>query len=319
MRQAVAALCADGILPEKGLVEIDSKTRHGPSLRWERGRRCTLDAAYLPAPENMVVGALSRSSVSLDSLSVVLDESSADLEVGGDLLGLMLRATFVKIENCSAIPVLSGLAELTARAGAAAPPEGRGLILIEKSFPGSRGVPRVDVWGTRADICVLDRSLSAFPDLCGLLCLTFGVDDFTVNTEGLTDRSPLAATLSSLPIRSLTVGGRDSWAAGVIHPGPGPLRTLIFTSRPGDMDGLARLLGPNESIVTLNPGQTAIPLAVDPINFRLLSGSTLSARNRKMRRALSSLLSALPALNTEDIPSEIGFAIRRVQARTSKN
>jgi hypothetical protein len=104
-----------------------------------------------------------------------------------------------------------------------------------------------------------------------------------------------------------------SWAADVIRPGPGPLRTLKF--RGHSFERVAELLGPNESLAAIEtPYHT--PLDVDPMNFRLLRGSLLSERNMGLRRSLASLISALDSAE-EDISSEVGFAIRRAQARAA--
>jgi hypothetical protein len=162
------------------------------------------------------------------------------------------------------------------------------------------------------------------PNVCAILCHAYGVVDLTGHLQrdrqSSVDLSPLAAALSNLAIRSLAVDDRidPGWAVDVVRPGPGPLRTLKFCHGNVSVTSrlhLQRLLGPNESLVTvLGAG---VHLVVDPRNFRLLRGSILTDRNKRMRRALASLLSALPGLNTEDIPSEIGLAIRRVQARTT--
>lgn len=75
---------------------------------------------------------------------------------------------------------------------------------------------------------------------------------------------------------------------------------------------LAARLGPNESVVELTLADGNVLDSVNPVNFRLLSGTTLAERNIAMRSTLASLLLSL---ETTDIPSQIGFAIRRAQAR----
>lgn len=73
-------------------------------------------------------------------------------------------------------------------------------------------------------------------------------------------------------------------------------------------------MGPNESIVALwFHWRNQEILEVDPNNFRLLSSSTFSQRNKANREKLASLLSALDI--NQDIPPEVGVAIRRAQVR----
>jgi hypothetical protein len=176
---------------------------------------------------------------------------------------------------------------------------------------------------TQGGTVVIDELAS----LITTLCHDFGVDDLTLHVN---DRNApatlvsLAESIASLPLRALAVqntnrlhaNGSD-WVINVVRPGPGPLQRLSLPRGLSSFEAhmqLAVRLGPNESLVKLSLESGDVLKNVSPINFRLLSGTTLAKRNRAMRRTLASLLSGL-ALGTASIPSEVGFAIRRAQAR----
>ncbi len=177
-------------------------------------------------------------------------------------------------------------------------------------------------WGK---VCVTqDSSLTTLSPLVATLCYECGVTNLHLDISEAVHPSEellarLAGTISGLPLASLTVSGHHSdWAVDVVRPGPGPLRELTFAD-----DGLpshaarqrlAALLGPNESIVALwFHWRNQEILEVDPNNFRLLSSSTFSQRNKVNREKLASLLSALDI--NQEIPPEVGVAIRRAQVR----
>jgi hypothetical protein len=279
-------------------------------FRWERDARSLYATLLPPSTMDKVAGLLSRSSVALNSMCLA-SVNPDDLEVGSQLLRVMCCVPSIKVECCDILAVLSGLKE-TARSAV----DSRLVdATLELSGPSHNSVVRR---GAHAKVCVRDvSSLAAFPDVCAILCDSFGVYDLWIECKAGRDLAPHAAFLSTLPITTLTVEGfRPDWAVEVVRPGLGPLRTLRFAQAIASAEAInlfSRLLGPNESLVTVLVA--GADLDVDPRNFRLVRGSKLSDRNRKMRRALASLLSALPDLNTQDIPSEIGFAIRRTQAR----
>ncbi len=181
--------------------------------------------------------------------------------------------------------------------------------------------------------------LAALMDQVDRLLDMIEVDMFDLSVriiEGI-DLTPLGELLSSLPVTSLTANAgyivRDDtdpdapvfrptyhnipdvdWLFPVIRPGLGPLRefsTMFGFNRMGD------LFGANESITTLSSHAIFNDDAwVHPRNFRIVKGATVGKRNRALRRSLASLVSALP-ISPEDIPAEVGFAIRRAQARAA--
>jgi hypothetical protein len=298
-----------------------------PCVRWASGsHRSLLVIAGLPASElSKVASVVSRSSIIPDSVRVTLNAPS-DLEGSGDLLRMMLHAKEVNIWNCTVLPVLAVWDEMvrseTVKSGA-------GWVVVQPLWEQIElaGRDGTHVWQKGASATV-SASKETLPQLCVILCHTFGVRGLSVDLRQVEvpvltdlDLSPVVDTLSSLPVTSLAVIGYEpGWAVGVIRSGPGPLRSLIFSKcpSPGDIVRISELLRTNESLVSVGVHTGRLDLPNPPqVNFRLLSGSSsLSARNRRLRSSLASALSPF-SNSSEIVPPELGFAIRRAQARTT--
>ncbi len=198
--------------------------------------------------------------------------------------------------------------------------------------------PTVDVGGNLSVSLTLEKGSAAvrvrsgdltaplcLSDLVGILCYDFGVRALTLDVPAVAERDQLAAfarSISALPLESLAIegSGRPDWVFDVIRPGvAGPLRHLIFDSFPfTEADEayahLVELLARNESLITIGCNRSL--LKVSPTNYRLRTGTVHAARNMMLRSILASLLFALDL--PDIIPSEIGRAIRRAQARVGQ-
>jgi hypothetical protein len=281
---------------------------------WEGGDNpSSLDVKGLPVGDlGLALGMVKKSTASLSSLEVHLDSTKDLKKVADSLSELLLHPKRVGL-YC---PDLDVRAQLVSWIGML---RTRALPVWEKlEVRGNVDLRLVD---SSARVKVTNDGLSSLADLVSTLCNDCGVTDLHLEVRTAARSSVhltrLAGLLPRLPLSSLTVSGEHKeWVINVAHPGPGSLRHLaIEGGLPSKLwyTKLATLLGPNESLVSVEfPRDTARELVVDPANFRLLKGSTLSGRNKRNRSKLASLLSALP-VTTEDIPSALGLAIRRVQ------
>jgi hypothetical protein len=312
----VLSLLARPFLPGDGAASFHSKVSVSIAVQdarfeWEStGSRRLKMKGLLAEDLGRALRMIKDSSLSVQSLAVSLCHIDDLREVADLFSEVVVQAAQVELD-CPGLDVNAQLVSWRQKVKLPVPQGWRW------SLRGSVALTLMEL-SCSVDVA-LPAGLRGLPDLFSTLCNSYGVTnlDIEVHPQYLESLADLARLISSMPLTSLTVSGfPPDWAVDVVRPGPGPLQHLTFKSTVSSdaRQKLGALLGPNESLITV---QLRPQLHyVDPANFRLLVGSRYSQDNRILREKLASLLSALPLTADDIIPSEVGLAIRRQQART---